>query len=117
MKKNRIFKSLFASLLFVTVGCNDEFLETEPTAFITQEQLAAASVNNPDLLRGTISGIYSLMFETGTGGTTGHNDFGQKGVDIWTDMLSGDVALSQNTYNWYRNFVDYQFIHLLMLLL
>ena len=106
--KNRIFKSLFAALLLVTVGCNDEFLETEPTAFITQEQLAAASVNNPDLLRGTISGIYSLMFETGTGGTTGHNDFGQKGVDIWTDMLSGDIALSQNTYNWYRNFVDYQ---------
>lgn len=106
--KNRIFKSLFATLLLITVGCNDEFLETEPTAFITQEQLAAASVNNPDLLRGTISGIYSLMFETGTGGTTGHNDFGQKGVDIWTDMLSGDVALSQNTYNWYRNHVDYQ---------
>jgi hypothetical protein len=106
--KNRIFKSLFAALLLVTVGCNDEFLETEPTAFITQEQLAAASVNNPDLLRGTISGIYSLMFETGTGGTTGHNDFGQKGVDIWTDMLSGDMALSANTYNWYRNFVDYQ---------
>jgi hypothetical protein len=108
MKKNRIFKSLFAALLLVTVGCNDEFLETEPTAFITQEQLSAASANNPDLLRGTISGIYSLMFETGTGGTTGHNDFGQKGVDIWTDMLSGDIALSQNTYNWYRNFVDYQ---------
>lgn len=106
--KNRIFKSLFAALLLVTAGCNNEFLETEPTAFITQEQLAAASVNNPDLLRGTISGIYSLMFETGTGGTTGHNDFGQKGVDIWTDMLSGDVALSQNTYNWYRNHVDYQ---------
>lgn len=108
MKKNKLFISFTASLLFLTVGCNDEFLETEPTQFITQEQLADASVNNPDLLRGTISGIYSLMFEVGTGGTTGHNDFGQKGVDIWTDMLSGDIALTQNTYNWYRNHVDYQ---------
>lgn len=107
MKNNKLFLSLVTSLLFVTVGCNDEFLETEPTAFITQEQLAAASVNNPDLIRGTVSGIYSLMFETGTGGTSGHNDFGQKGIDIWTDMLSGDIALSQNTYNWYRNHVDY----------
>jgi hypothetical protein len=61
--KNRIFKSLFAALLLVTVGCNDEFLETEPTAFITQEQLAAASVNNPDLLRGTISGLKQVLVE------------------------------------------------------
>lgn len=108
MKNNKLFLSLVTSLLFVTVGCNDEFLETEPTQFITQEQLEAASVNNPDLIRGSVAGIYSLMFETGTGGTTGHNDFGQKGIDIWTDMLSGDMALSQNTYNWYRNHVDYQ---------
>jgi hypothetical protein len=107
MKNNKLFLSLVTSLLFVTVGCNDEFLETEPTQFITQEQLGDAAVNNPDLIRGTVSGIYTLMFETGTGGTTGHNDFGQKGVDIWTDMLSGDMALSQNTYNWYRNHVDY----------
>ena len=72
MKNNKLFLSLVASLLFVTVGCDKEFLETEPTAFITQEQLAAASVNNPDLIRGTVSGIYSLMFETGTLPTIGH---------------------------------------------
>ena len=103
MKNNKLFLSLVTSLLFVTVGCDKEFLETEPTAFITQEQLAAASVNNPDLIRGTVSGIYSLMFETGTGGTTGHNDFGQKGIDIWLDMLCGDMALSSNSYGWYQN--------------
>jgi len=108
MKKRSLFLSFFTPMLFLTVGCNSDFLETEPTQFLTQEQLGEASANNPDILRGTVSGIYSLMFETGTGGTTGHNDFGQKGVDIWTDMLCGDIALSQNTYNWYRNFVDYQ---------
>jgi hypothetical protein len=107
MKNNKLLLSLVTSFLFMTVGCSDEFLETEPTEFITQEQYAEAAINNPALIRGTITGIYSMMFETGTGGTTGHNDFGQKGVDIWTDMLSGDMALSQNTYNWYRNHVDY----------
>lgn len=108
MKKRNLILSIFTPLLFLTAGCESDFLETEPTEFITQEQLGEASQNNPDILRGTISGIYSLMFEEGTGGTTGHNDFGQKGVDIWTDFLSGDLALTQNTYNWYRNFVDYQ---------
>lgn len=108
MKKRNLILSIFTPLLFLTAGCESDFLETEPTQFITQEQLGEASEFNPDILRGTISGIYSLMFETGTGGTDGHNDFGQKGVDIWTDFLSGDLALTQNTYNWYRNFVDYQ---------
>lgn len=108
MKKRNLILSIFTPLLLVTVGCNSDFLETEPTEFITQEQLGDAATNNPDLIRGTVSGIYTLMFEVGSGGTTGHNDFGQKGVDIWTDMLSGDVALTQNTYNWYRNLVDYQ---------
>jgi hypothetical protein len=108
MKKRNLILSIFTPLLFLTAGCESDFLETEPTQFITQEQLGEAAEFNPDVLRGTISGIYTLMFETGTGGTTGHNDFGQKGVDIWTDMLSGDIALTQNTYNWYRNFVDYQ---------
>lgn len=92
----------------MTVGCNDEFLETEPTAYLTQEQLTEASVNNPDLIRGTVSGIYSLMIETGTGGTDGHNDFGQKGVDIFADFLSGDLALTTNTYNWYQATANYQ---------
>ncbi|MBF04350.1 MAG: RagB/SusD family nutrient uptake outer membrane protein [Flavobacterium sp.] len=106
--KNKIIYPVFIALLLLGTSCDKEYLETEPTQFITQEQLQEASTNNPDLLRGTVSGIYSLMFETGTGGTTGHNDFGQKGCDIWSDMLSGDMALSTNTYNWYRNFCDYQ---------
>ncbi len=47
--------------------------------------------------------LYAMIYEPG--GITGnkHNDFGQKGVDIWLDMLSGDMALSNNTYGWYKN--------------
>ncbi|MCO6162460.1 RagB/SusD family nutrient uptake outer membrane protein [Flavobacterium sp. NRK F7] len=108
MKSNKLIYPVFIALLLLGTSCDKEYLETEPTEFITQEQLQENSVNNPALLRGTVTGIYSLMFETGTGGTTGHNDFGQKGCDIWSDMLTGDMALSTNTYNWYRNFCDYQ---------
>ncbi|NHN25372.1 RagB/SusD family nutrient uptake outer membrane protein [Flavobacterium jejuense] len=108
MKNKFIYPIFVTGLLFFTASCNEEYLQTEPTEFITQEQLADASANNPDLLKGTVSGIYSLMFQTETGGTTNHNDFGQKGYDIFSDMLSGDMALSSNTYNWYRNLADYQ---------
>ena len=93
---------LSASVLFA-VGCSEEFLEKEPSEFLTQQQVSEAAENNPDVLAGTLSGIYSLQFQSGTGGTGNHDDFGQKGYDIYGDMLSGDVALSVSSFGWYRS--------------
>jgi len=56
-----------------------------------------------------MTGIYALQFDSGTGGTTGHDDFGQKGYDIFANFLSSDVALTVSTYGWYRtNIKEYQ---------
>ena len=44
MKKRNLILSIFTPLLLVTVGCNSDFLETEPTEFITQEQLGDAAL-------------------------------------------------------------------------
>lgn len=106
--KKRLIYSIFATGLLLTTSCSEEFLETEPTQFLTQDQYQEAAVNNPDLVEGTVTGIYSLMFQTGTGGTTGHDDFGQKGYDIYSDMLSGDMALSASVYGWYSRLTNYQ---------
>lgn len=43
--------------------------------------------------------LYAMLYKPGTR----HYDFGQKGVDIWLDLLSGDMALSNNSYGWYKN--------------
>lgn len=47
--------------------------------------------------------IYAMLYKPK--GVTGnqHNDLGQKGVDIWLDLLSSDMALSSNSYGWYQN--------------
>ena len=100
--KNLLKLTAAAALLFLGTGCSEEFLEREPSEFITSDQLAESAGLNPDVTRGTLTGVYSLMIETGTGGTTNHDDFGQKGYDIYGDMLSGDMALSVSTYGWYR---------------
>jgi len=92
----------------ISSSCGDDFLEVYPTEFLSQEQIQAASATNPDIIAGSLSGIYTLMFETGTGGTTGHDDFGQKGYDIYADMLTGDMALSVSTYGWYRSITEFQ---------
>ncbi|HKL34213.1 MAG TPA: RagB/SusD family nutrient uptake outer membrane protein [Tangfeifania sp.] len=107
MKKKYII-SLVALLMFSITGCDEEFLEVQPTQFLTEQQIAEAAENNPDVVAGSMSGIYTLMFQTGTGGTNlDHDDFGQKGYDIYSDFLSGDLALSVSTYGWYRRLTEF----------
>ncbi|MUU79359.1 RagB/SusD family nutrient uptake outer membrane protein [Winogradskyella endarachnes] len=51
----------------------------------------------------SLDDIYYLLYESGTR----HYDFGQKGVDIFTDILCGDMALSQTAYGWYNRTSNY----------
>lgn len=88
-------------------GCKKEFLNTEPTQFTTPERLSADAKQDPKLLNGNIAGLYTTMFSTGVGGTTGHDDFGQKGIDIYTDMLQSDMVLGALNYGWYSNVARY----------
>jgi hypothetical protein len=48
------------------------------------------------------------MFTAGVGGTTGHDDFGQKGIDIYSDMLQSDMVLGALNYGWYGPVARYQ---------
>ena len=106
MKKIYIL-SFSALLLFIVTGCKKDFLEVLPTQFLTEQQIAEAAANNPAVIAGSMSGIYTTMFLTGTGGTTNHDDFGQKGYDIYSDFLSSDLALTRSTYGWYRRLTEY----------
>ncbi|MBS1639449.1 MAG: RagB/SusD family nutrient uptake outer membrane protein [Bacteroidetes bacterium] len=105
MKINKIL--LLSTLITGFVGCKKDFLETQPTAFTTPEQLGAAALQDPKLLGGNITGLYTTMFTPGVGGTSGHDDFGQKGIDIYLDMLQSDMVLAALNYGWYRTVANY----------
>lgn len=100
--KNLLKLTGVAALLLFGVSCSEDYLEKKPSEFLTADQVAEAADTNPAVLEGTLAGIYSLMFQDGSGGTTSHTDFGQKAYDIFGDMLSGDVALSVSSFGWYR---------------
>ena len=102
-----IYFSLSALLLTTMIGCKKSFLETEPTQFTTPDRLGADARQDPKLLNGSIAGLYTTMFSTGVGGTTGHDDFGQKGIDIYTDMLQSDMVLGAVNYGWYSYVARY----------
>jgi len=91
----------------ILAGCKKDFLQTTPTQFATPESLAAAAYQDPKLLNGNIAGLYSTMYTWQIGGTTGHDDFGQKGIDIYTDMLESDMVLAALNYGWYSNIARY----------
>lgn len=105
---NKILTTIAAIL--VTFGCSDDVLdnsgksgESQPTQDLTSAQLENGAETNIFIPAGFVNGIYSQMIQTGTGGTDNHDDFGQKGYDIYSDMLCGDMALSVSTYGWYRS--------------
>jgi hypothetical protein len=107
MKK---IKLLFVtSLLAISYSCSDELLqndgvpgESQPTELLTSAQLEQGAITNPAIPAAFLSGVYALQVQSGSGDTGGHDDFGQKGYDLFGDFMSSDVALSLSSYGWYR---------------
>lgn len=103
MKKG-IIAILTTTILLNIVGCNKDFLEKTPSEKISSEQIKEAVKKDPSILEGYVRGMYSNMYMIFTGGVKdedAHDDFGQKGYDIYSDLLSADMALSREAYNWY----------------
>lgn len=97
------------TLVFMITSCSDDLLnnsgvpgESQPTQFLTNAQTGAATDLNPLIPAAFVAGIYAQQVEVGSGGSGSQTDFGQKGFDIYSDMLCGDMALSVSTFGWYR---------------
>ena len=94
--KNLIYIS---SIFFLAVSCEEDFLETYPTASLSQEQVGEALAVNPAAAEGTLFGIYEQFYRLGSGGYGGQEDFGIKIQHLHTDLLSGDMAHTGKSYN------------------
>ena len=106
--KNKLYIFSVIALLFIMSNCGEGFLDEEPTRRLSPEQIAEAAESDPSVWNGFTAGLYSTMYITGTGGTTGHDDFGQKGYDIFSDMIVSDMVLAGTNYGWYTNIARFQ---------
>lgn len=107
--KGKIIVLAVASLLVMMNSCSDDFIDpTHTTQIITDEQIAENAEFSPQLASGGIAGLtnYTSLPEAVNEGR--HYDFGQKSIDIWTDLLSADMALSTSTYGWYDSSANLQ---------
>jgi tetratricopeptide (TPR) repeat protein len=90
-------------------SCSDDFLNEEPSGYLTTDQLADMAAKDPLSVLGPLAaGLHNTTFAFGTGGTDSHSDFGQKSIDINLDLMSGDMAMISATYGWFDAVYNYQ---------
>ncbi len=92
MKTKKIF--LFALIAMALTGCED-FLDRYPQG----GTLLYGQYKDLDgLLEGTTMGLYSTMYEFGGD----HDVFGKRSIDMYGDLLSGDMAMASTSYGWFQ---------------
>lgn len=84
---------VISTLSFLLVSCGDSFLTRDPYgSTITQGQYETLA----NQLEGSMRGIYSMMYAV-----SDHDQFGKRSIDMYTDLMSGDMALQNYTYGWF----------------
>ena len=79
-------------------GCSADFLDREPTGNLTPEQIERSQWNS-NVMLGMSNATTRIAISLSS---SSQDDFGQKAIDIVSDMLSGDAAMRQNMYGWFR---------------
>ena len=95
--KNSVKIALVSFCAILLVSCSDDFLKRDPYgSTITQEQYN----NMSNQLEGSMRGIYSTLTTYKLDGEA-HDEFGRRSLDMYTDLMSGDMALTDYKYGWF----------------
>ena len=90
MKKS-IFLTIATCAVFLS-SC--EFLDrTTEGSTLMQDQYEKLD----NQIEGSVRGLYSRLY---TMGGSDHDTFGKRSIDLWTDILASDIALTGKTYGW-----------------
>ncbi len=98
MKGEQSMKKGFIAIAFIAflfTSCADSFLSREPAgSTVTQTLYDKLS---SDKLENSLNGLYSMIY---TMNTSRHDEFGQRSIDLWGDILCADIAVTDKTYGW-----------------
>lgn len=96
---------VMAAALLSFSSCSEDFLDREPDGnYITTDQLEKAAKWNPKVLLGQTQGVTTSLIRWKAGGSDSQSDFGQKSVDISTDIIAHDIVFSNGTGSRYGYF-------------
>lgn len=92
MKK--LYFILSVVLASALTACSSRYLDQEPGgSTITEHQYQQMD----NVLEGTVKGIYPNLYAYGGE----HDVFGQRSIDMYGDLLCGDMALNSQKYGWF----------------
>jgi hypothetical protein len=94
--KKLTFAFITLALGLGLTSCGDSFLNQYPEGGVLLDEQYQQL---PDKLRGSIFGIYSKLYEYG-----GHDTFGKRSLDMYSDIQSGDMAMRKSSYGWFENY-------------
>lgn len=86
--------TLVAAVLFIS-SCADSYLDQEPGGSTITENQYMGMDNVTD---GTAKGVYPLLYPYGGD----HDLFAQRAIDMYGDLLCGDMAMKTFNYGWFR---------------
>ncbi|MEO9210073.1 MAG: RagB/SusD family nutrient uptake outer membrane protein [Ginsengibacter sp.] len=89
------------SVILVT-GCKKEYLDTKPSNGVPQSSILSTYGS----ITAALNGAYNEQFASGTGASTGHDNFGQKAFDLQLDLMGNDMVVHSQGYGWFNT--DYQ---------
>lgn len=89
MKTKLYILAIFAAFAFVSCDLN----QYPGGSTITKDQYE----NMDDVAEGTVRGVYTLLYAYGGE----HDVFGQRSIDLATDLCCGDVAMNSQRYGWF----------------
>ena len=93
MKKIYYILTLAIAALLMT-ACAESYLNQYPSgSTITEDQY----LKMDNVVEGTVKGVYPLLYPYGGE----HDEFGQRSIDMYGDILCGDMALNTFNYGWF----------------
>lgn len=96
MKKISIY--LLPIFLIFIFSCKKDYLETKPSNGVTEQQIFSKYT----AVSAALEGVYKEQFAYGTGGSTRHDDFGQKSYDLASDLMGNDMVVNTQGYGWFN---------------
>ena len=95
MKTIKIF-SFCLTLVLALSSCSKSWLDTKMTgSSITEDEYKDLT----DVNTASVRGLYVLLYADQS--DDGHTSFGQKSIDMASDMTASDMALVNNLYGWW----------------
>lgn len=107
MKK--VIYTLFGITMFANVSCSEDYVKTDQNSTFSDEKVAKLAQFPEAALKLTESveaGTYSTMLTYYISNTGGHEDFGQKAVDIMMDAMGTDMVFPGSA--WFVYHYNYQ---------